>query len=239
MKGCLIAIVAVLAILMIIITAGLVYFFAFEKEVPAGLINLIKEEIAGVGSTTFNVDYKLVNEFGDVADVVTNTIYDASGEITYYEKTEMTRSGKDDTLVIEVKYYDKDGNLAEHIKLYIEDGKYKYIFNEEVLELDEEDWKNCAPVLFASCMPFEEQTDGQYKLEGGEYLENFSRMTQKGMDVTAYAYNGDDEYVLAFNLRSTAMSSYKMTLYTKDGETVVQKQVLDFALDLDLSKFAK
>ena len=238
MKGCLIAILVVLIILMILVTAALVFFFAFEKDVPASLIDVIQENIAGLGDTTFDVDYDLVNGFGDVADVYTNTIYNSSNEIVTYQKIELIRTGKDETLVLEAKLYDKDGNQTNHVKLYIEDGKYKYLNNDNVTEYGENEWKSYVVTIFTYCMPFEPK-DGKYKLEGSEYLEKFSRMTQKGMNITAYAYNGDDEYVMIFNLKSSILSSYSMTLYTKEGNVVTFKQVKDYVLDLDLSKFSK
>ena len=239
MKGCLITLLVILIILMILVTAAVVVFFGFEKDIPEGLAQTIRDEIAGMGSTTFNVDYNLVNEFGDVNCVATNTISNASGEIEFYGKVAMSRTGKDATLVVDAKFYDKDGNFEEEQKYYIEDGKYMFLYNEEKYEVSEEDWKYNMPKFFAQYMPFEEQVDESYKLEGGEYLENFSRITQKGMNIKVFAYNGDDEYVMSLSLKTGYTESYKMTLYTKEDDKVVSKQVLEYAIDLDLSKFAK
>lgn len=238
MKGCAIAVIVVLCVLMVLITAAAVFFFAFEKDVPESLISYIQEGIKGLGDTTFDVNYDLVNEFGDIAETTTRVTYDSQDNIFQYQKIEMVRQGKDGTLVLEAKLFDKDGNQVTYTKLFIEDGKYKYTLNETTTEETETTWKNYVVSVFIYCMPFETK-DSKYKLIGSEYLEKLSRMTQKGMSITAYAYNGDDEYVMTFNLKSSMLNSYKITTYQKEGSTVISKTVKEYVVDLDLSKFAK
>ena len=234
MKGCGIAIIVVLIVLMILATAALVVFFGFEKDLPSAFVEKIKAELDGMGDATITVDYNFVNNFGDITTTVTReTIKDNTSTL---EKGVYERVGKDDTLKLTVKVYDREDALQGTVKFYIEDGKYLFANNNDVHEISEATWKNAISEAFAIGLPLEPK-DGDYKIIGGEYIENnLSRITQKGMSITAYAYNGDDEYCLSYNIRSMLMGQYRIT-YRGKATDPYDKYIVTYTADVDISRF--
>ena len=237
MKGCLIAFVVVLIVLMILVTAAVVVFFGFEKDLPQSLVDSIKDNFDGLADATVTVDYNLVNEFGDVSCVYEDVYYAANGEELSYLKAVMERKGKDETLTLAGSILDKNGKVLTSVYYYIEVGKY--LFDNKVdpaYEMEETEWKNKLTYAFTSVMPLEARGD-KYGLIGAQYIQdNLSRITQKGMNVTAYAYNDLDEYCMTYNLSTNILSSYKITLQGKESDTY-KKRISTYTLGLDLSKF--
>ncbi len=236
MKGCLIAFVVVLIILMILVTAAVVVFFGFEKELPESFVQTIKDEIKGIGDATITVDYNFVNNFGDITSNVEYEIFNKEGTSTYYLKGTVERTGKDETLKLVAKGYDKEGSQTFYYRYYIEDGKYMYAESETGYEISEATWKNSIAERFVGALPLEAK-EGGYKIIGGDVIENnLSKVTQKGMHITAYAYDGADEYCLSYNIGSMQMGEYHITKIGKESD-YFGRMVVSYVCDLDLSKF--
>ena len=227
MKGCLIAVAIILAIIIVLVAGAAIYLFGFEKELPQSVVDAIKEEIKGISNYGINYDFKTVNEFGDVESEYQET---EAGKTTIYN---MKRTGQDETLVISYEKI-KDGSREIKAVLYKEDGKYMYTVDEgEPEETSQEMWEENVVEIFYGTMPFavvETEEGYKAKLLGAEAFENgLQTVKQKGFNITAIAMDGQDQYSLSYNLQTGYMTNYSIG-YSATGK------VLQYKLTLELGK---
>ena len=233
MKTCLIVFAVILAIILVLATALLVYVFAFEKELPQVAINQIKEELKGLGDAEVEVNFALIHDFGDVS-----CEYKLSYKPDKHEgkKIIMDRTGKDATFVMTYKEYDVDNNLAYDLKFYKDGEKYMYKNGEaEAAELTQNEWEAYVKAYFVAAMPLVEKED-KYVLAGGKVIEEeLTTVKQKGFEITAIAGSQAGKLVtMTYNLKSSIISTYRIE---SAGDPYTE--IKEYKLNLDYSKFSK
>ena len=225
MKTCLIVFAVILAIILVLVAAFAVYFFAFDKELPQVAIDKIKEELKGLGDTEIDVNFAMINDFGDAT-----CEYTLSTSGSAIKKVELSRVGKDASFVMVYKQYDGINTLLYDLKFYRDGDKYLFKDGETTAELSQNEWEAYVKAYFMDAMPLEEKDD-KAVLAGGTIIENdLKTIKQKGLNITAIAESDTAKVTMVFNLKSSVISSYKIEEGNKTRE---------YKLDLDYTKFVK
>ncbi len=229
MKTCLIVFAVILAIILVLTTALLVYVFAFEKELPQVAIDQIKQELKGLGDTEININFATVNDFGDISSE-----YSYKHTQAEEKKILMERTGKDDTFVMTFKQYNSENTLVYDLKFYKEGGKYMGKAGETASELTQSEWEEYVVAYFMEALPLDIK-DGKATLAGGKVIEEeLKTVKQKGFEITAIA--GDEiahSVTMTYNLRTSIVSTYKYVQYGDPYNTV-----REYKLNLDLTKIS-
>jgi len=229
MKGCLIAFIVVLVIVLILVGAFAIYIFAFDKELPRQAVDAIKNALDGLSEQTVPVNFEIVNDFSNVEVTQDRevTIGDVIAKSSYY----INRVGKDEEFVMEYKEI-QAGVETVHVKFYKKDGKYiGYDYSNEE-EMTKDDWESAVVTAFFTSGPFVLTGDGNAKFEGGDIIENnLTSVRQKGLMVTSYAATDTISCALTINLKDLKITSYEIV----DKSIVGTQTKKVYALDLDMS----
>ena len=232
MKTCAIVFLVIFLILVLILAGLAVYFFCFEKDLPQAAVNAIKDELKGLSDATVKISFDNINSMEGFECTRDIKLENAPASNC---KREVKREGKDESFVMYYKEYEGEATTPTlDLKFYKENGKFMVTQNGTPTELDETEWKSYIVAYFVEATPFEEKENGEYGLFGAYYIEhNLSKIRQKGLDVKAYAYNNDDEYILAFNFMSLKLISYKITLKGTASGTVT----IEYVSNLELGNY--
>lgn len=238
MKACLITIVVILAIIVLLFTAALVYLFAFEKELPQSTIDTLKEYFAGISEASAPYSIYTLNSFGDVESTLTLIVNDYVLLEDTYNRYYINKKGKDENLVLIYKEYaTKDYAQIVDAKFYIEDGKYLCKNGENITEYDKDDWETSVLFAFLRATPFYKDGDN-VKLKGAETIEkHLSKIKQKGFVIKAYAEGENTSFAMTYNIRTSMISNYDIETRTQAGDVITSKTIENYSISFDISNY--
>ena len=207
------------AIFFIAIIAGSVFFFAFDKKIPAGFVD---SKIKGISSKVFLGDDFTLEKINSGVYKCTQTVTTESSSIENFSS--FKKKGSGDSLTFDVNVSSSETKMSS--KYYIEDGKYYYEQHEEGKEtkeiLEKNLWEISIKLMFLATSPY----DIEGKLIQADLIENnIASVTQKGLFYTVHSKKDNTSVDARFLLNTDKIYSLKIK-----EETYVANKLIESVL---------